>query len=151
MQSVLSDIKNTTQKLRDNAQNILSWIKHQNKRIIITKGNIAVAAFVEEISEQFIEMAASKNTKISVSISEEDIIKSDATILSIVLHNLISNACKFTENGSVEIIGNFTPIGYFFTVKDNGIELLEFIKGKLSIESEVGLGTSVTIQLMILD
>lgn len=190
MQSVLSDIKNTTQKLRDNAQNILSWIKHQNKRIIITKGNIAVAAFVEEISEQFIEMAASKNTKLSVSISEEDIIKSDATILSIVLHNLISNACKFTENGSVEIIGNFTPTGYFFTVKDNGIgmkkeqkehlssilnkdsthsimpiisengnglgyiiivELLEFIKGKLSIESEVGLGTSVTIQLMILD
>lgn len=190
MQSVLADIKNTTQKLRDNAQNILSWIKHQNKRITINKGNIAVAAFVEDISDQFIEIAASKNSQITVSISEEDIIKSDATILSIVLHNLISNACKFTENGSIEIIGGFTLTGYSFTVKDNGSgmkkeqkarilsivskvsghsimpvtgdhgnglgyiiigELLEFIKGTLSLESEVGVGTSVTIQLLILD
>ena len=30
-------------------------------------------------------------------------------------------------------------------------ELLEFIKGTLSLESEVGVGTSVTIQLLILD
>ena len=35
--------------------------------------------------------------------------------------------------------------------RDNYGALLEFLKGTISIESEVGIGTSVTIQLLILD
>ncbi len=120
MRSVLVDIKNTTQKLRDNAQNILSWIKHQNKRITISKTNVAISALVDDISEQFIEITASKNTKIVNNISEEDIIKTDATIVSIILHNLLSNACKFTEGGRIEITAIQTESSYSFIIKDTG-------------------------------
>ena len=132
------------------------------------------------------EMAASRGSKISNLISEEDIIKTDATILSIILHNLISNASKFTYNGSIDIQAIKGNNHYSISVKDNGIglnreqlnrvkqillkkelttpnpasnesgnglgyiiisELSEMVNGSLSIESELGKGTTVTLTL----
>lgn len=185
----LSDIRNTSQKLHDNAQNVLNWIKHQNKRIAVNKSNVAIAALVDTMVQQYSDMAASRETKIISIVSEEDVIKTDPTILSIILNNIISNACKFTNNGLIELRTEQTSDFYRIVIKDSGngmrpehlkriknilqkketsalnkafdesgnglgyiiiTELIELIGGYIEIESTLGKGTCVTINLQLL-
>jgi signal transduction histidine kinase len=188
IQSALNDIKNTSERLYDNAQNILNWIKHQNKRIVVSKTNVAIGALAEEITEMFTEIATSKGSKLVNLVSIDDVIKTDKNIISIILHNLISNAVKFTHLGTITIAGHQQSNYYFLTIEDTGYgineevlsrikktlrkeahlsinistgengnglgyliitELLELIEGKLLIESTVGKGTKVTIELVL--
>src|SRR5690606_24034092 len=75
LHTLLGEIRNTSEKLHDNAQNILLWIKQQNKRIEVKKSNVAIGALTEEITEQLQDIAASNGSIIVNSISHDDIIQ----------------------------------------------------------------------------
>ena len=120
IQDVLFEIKNSSRKLHDNAQNILNWIKHQNNRFKIHKSNVAVSAVVDEISDIFKEIAGTNRTQIINTVSDEDIIQTDKNILSIILHNLLSNATKFTVNGTITISSINMESRYSMIIEDTG-------------------------------
>ncbi|MBS1765105.1 MAG: hypothetical protein JSS90_09085 [Bacteroidetes bacterium] len=120
LHTLLGEIRNTTEKLHDNAQNILLWIKQQNKRIAVIKSNIAIGALTEEITEQLQDIAASNNSVIINKVSHDDIIHSDENILSIIIHNIVSNAIKFTNNGKIEFSSDYFPSYYEIRIEDNG-------------------------------
>lgn len=127
MRDVLTEIKSTSEKLRDNAQNILNWIKHQNNRITVNKTHIAVSALADELADMLKEMADAKGTQIVNNISHDDIFKTDKNILSIILHNLLTNAIKFTTNGSVIIDAEFDNAAtYNIIVSDTGTGIDNF-------------------------
>lgn len=68
--------------------------------------------------------AAEQNSHISIHIHPKvpHAINSDPTRLRQILINLVGNAIKFTENGSVEItVESNSPNMLLFSVKDNGI------------------------------
>lgn len=142
-QAILSEIKNTSEKLHDNAQNILNWIKYQNNRININKTNVAVSALVDDIADMFREMAGNKGTVIVNSISDEDIIQTDKNILSIILHNLISNSTKFAANGAIGINATNNGSKYMIVVEDSGAgmtdEQLKRVRQILSKERVLGV------------
>lgn len=120
LQTLLGEIRNTSEKLHDNAQNILLWIKQQNKRIEVKKSNVAIGALTEEITEQLQDIAASNGSIIVNSISYDDIIQSDENILSIIIHNIVSNAIKFTMNGKIEFSSKENSSSYIINIEDNG-------------------------------
>lgn len=120
LQTLLGEIRNTSEKLHDNAQNILLWIKQQNKRIEVKKSNVAIGALTEEITEQLQDIAASNGSIIVNSISYDDIIQSDENILSIIIHNIVSNAIKFTMNGKIEFSSKENSSSYIISIEDNG-------------------------------
>lgn len=73
-------------------------------------------------------MLIQNDNKIQVKISENipELIRGDSIHLSQVLMNLISNACKFTENGKITVIAKAHPIigsstEIKFTIKDTGM------------------------------
>ncbi len=66
------------------------------------------------------EIANSKGTKIENKIADDDIIISDKNILSIILHNLISNSAKFTQNGIISISSEYGDSVYKIIIADNG-------------------------------
>jgi signal transduction histidine kinase len=146
IQSALSDIKKTSERLYDNAQNILNWIKHQNKRIAVQKTNVAIGVLVEEITEMFSEIAASKETNIINLVSFDDIIKTDKNIISIILHNLVSNSVKFTHKGYIQISAHQTDTDYQICIEDSGYgmnaELLNRVKKTLKKETTVSINIS---------
>jgi K+-sensing histidine kinase KdpD len=120
IKTALHDIKNTSEKLHHNARNILNWIKYQNKRIEVNKSHIAISALAEEVADSLKELADAVNTKIINDISPEDIIKSDKNIVSIILHNLISNAIKFTANGTITLESSSDANNYIISIRDSG-------------------------------
>ncbi len=120
LHQIIDDIKNASQKLHNNAQNILNWIKHQNKRITVNYNHVAVAALADEVTELLLELASSKQIEIINNISSDDIIKTDKNILAIILNNLFSNAIKFTTKGRITIDAKHDMTNYIITVSDTG-------------------------------
>lgn len=139
------DIKNASEKLYGNAQNILNWIKHHNNRFTVTITHVAISSLVDDVSTSLTELANEKGNQILNEISHDDIIKSDKNILSIILNNLVSNAIKFTVNGTITLSAYQQNEHYFILVTDTGsgikadkLERIQNIIDKQNIKAIVG-------------
>lgn len=116
----LNDIHHTSIRLHDNAQNILNWIKHQTSKIEVSRTNVPLFAIVEEITELLKEPSQSVNVELINNIELDKLIITDRNILSIMLHNIVSNAVKYTRNSTVNI-GSTDSNGFTdITISDNG-------------------------------
>lgn len=119
-EEVMNEIYHTSHRLYDNAQNVLNWIRYQNHMIVVKTTPVAPFVIGDEIADLFTDLAAVRNNTISNHIDMEDMIETDKTILSIILHNLVSNAVKYNKNTSVELHSQQTANEYIISVKDNG-------------------------------
>jgi len=160
LDEILTDIGSTSEKLHHNAQNILNWIRHQNNRIEIKKVNVAVNPLVEDIVEMMHEMAVTKGNQMINTISFDDLIRTDKNILSIIIHNILSNANKFTDHGTITISGKYEGDCYRIIIEDTGIgmnaEKLKRLHSKdwisavnsVSEENGNGLGYIIVTELL---
>lgn len=139
------DIKNASEKLYGNAQNILNWIKHHNNRFTVTITHVAISSLADDVITTLTELANEKGNQILNEISHDDIIKSDKNILSIILNNLVSNAIKFTVNGTITLSAYQQNDRYCILVTDTGsgikpdkLERIQNIIDKQNIKAIVG-------------
>lgn len=127
----LGDIRNASGKLYDNATNILNWINLQNHRLHVHPSNVAVFSLVDELFDNFRELASKRESILINDISEDHILHTDAQLLGIVLSNIISNSIKFTRRGEIRISGKDLESVYKITITDTGIgisgEMLQLI------------------------
>lgn len=88
--------------------------------------------FIDKIAASFEYMCLQNKNKLNIHIDKEvpQLIEGNATTLSQILMNLVGNACKFTENGTIDI--DITPeeitaekAKLRFTIKDSGIGISE--------------------------
>jgi signal transduction histidine kinase len=121
MHQAMVDIKNTSENLYNNAQNILNWIKHQNNRFDVSFTHVALSSLCDEEAIIFNEFALTKNTSIINTVQAEAIIKTDKTILGIVLKNIISNAVKHTSDGTITISCSIHQQKCIISITDTGI------------------------------
>lgn len=92
--------------------------------IIVTKrSEIVLQKLVAEELFQYIYEMFCENTKLQFQISYEDgIVCAEGNLIKTVLMNLVDNACKASEEGSViEISGTNMDGGYFISVRDYGV------------------------------
>lgn len=92
--------------------------------IIVTKRNEAELQNVpvESIFHYLQEMFATDEEMKFTFQYEQDIVRAEANLIKTVLVNLIDNACKASEAGSVvEVNGHVQEDGYRFEVKDYGV------------------------------
>jgi signal transduction histidine kinase/ligand-binding sensor domain-containing protein/DNA-binding response OmpR family regulator len=74
----------------------------QNKKLCVSRGNIV--ATVYEVGLKYKELNQKADVNIQIQVDQEDIsIYFDKEIVTIILDNLISNAVKYTEKGSITI------------------------------------------------
>jgi signal transduction histidine kinase/CheY-like chemotaxis protein len=84
---------------------------------------IALPRLVEELGRTFQPIAAQRHLALEIHLADgaPDAIETDATRLSQVLKNLLSNALKFTERGRVELAISGGDGQVRFAVRDTGI------------------------------
>lgn len=74
----------------------------QNKKLSVKKDNLV--KLIQEIGLKYKELNSKKNVSFHIIIEEGDyIIYYDADIIATILENLISNALKYTEKGSITL------------------------------------------------
>jgi PAS domain S-box-containing protein len=107
---------------------VLDYNKMESGKIVFEQTQFSLAGFLEEIKRSYSFRAGEK--KLGFSIKKDEMVPSevigDQIRLNQILSNLLSNALKFTLNGSIKVnvrelerIGNQSKIE--FTVSDTGI------------------------------
>lgn len=154
---ILKDISNTSEKLYDNARNILNWMRYQNNLISVQRTNVALYPLIEELTEMMAEMAQAQGNIFMNEVSFDDVIHTDKNILSVVLHNIISNANKYCKHAIIRIEGKVTSDGYQISIADNGtgippqaMQRIEQIKKKIIPSPDMSTGEGNSLGYIII-
>ncbi len=148
---------------------ILDLSKIEASKIELESEPVDLSYLLEELKHLFQEQANSKNIQLCISTSpevEKLAFLADETRLKQVLINLLGNAVKFTERGSVSLTVNIQEIGLdevklTFNVSDTGIGIASehlstlfeaFSQADTSITRRFGgTGLGLTISNKLLD
>lgn len=162
-------LKYASEHLLNLVNNILDYSKIESGNIIINKSEFSLSELLEGLKINYSNKANEKGVYFIVDIhpSIPDLLIGDVTRLHQVLHNLLSNAFKFTNHGFVRLEVTFKParkdkILVTFNVSDSGKGIsqdkLDVIFNKFTQENSTiaqhyggtGLGLTICKQLVTL-
>ncbi len=125
-------IKNSTGLLLALINDVLDLSKIEKGGIELFKAQVNLKEFIENSVTPFVHIAESKELELKITFDEQITtdIETDITRLNQIIVNLISNAVKFTDSGSITVGVNVIedlPERYVvrFEVQDTGIGIRE--------------------------
>ena len=120
VKGLLTDVQITTGRLYQNAQNILNWIKYQDKRITPIYEAVSLYVLVQDIGDLLEQAIQTNNNTFYNKVDPDVIVKTDRTVISIILQNLIANSAKYVKNSSISVSYDFIDFKHHLTIEDNG-------------------------------
>lgn len=164
---ILNTLKFSARNLLVIINDILDFSKIEARKIEFENKSVNVAGLLSSLHHVFQPSVKSKNLSLIFDIDESipDNIYCDPTRMSQVLTNLISNAVKFTNKGSITVVleqikRNGDEVVIKFAVKDTGIGIApehlkeifnSFTQASTSTTREfggTGLGLTITKRLL---
>ena len=134
----LNTISIATHNLKNIINDVLDVSKLEGNKIELEQKPISIKELVQHIMKLQSPNAKAKNLKLLCSLDFElpDYVLGDETRICQILNNLISNAIKFTQSGSIELKAMVSSIekestSIFFEVKDTGIGIASDKKAKI--------------------
>ena len=107
----LPKVKDRVDNLYKVTDNLLLWAYSQFEGSITIKELVRIESVVDNVFKLLNDDAAKKSIDLQTNIADDLIILLDANQLEIVIRNLVSNALKFSQSGSIVMIEGF--------IKDN--------------------------------
>ena len=122
--SQLDQLHSNTDSMLALVQNLLSVARLESGKTNIQPGQLSLVEMSQDLAVSFAGAAMERGLEFGI-ITEDmpSTIETDRTLLRQVLNNLIDNAIRFTDTGSVKVIIKPSSKGdrVEFTVKDTGI------------------------------
>lgn len=131
IEKITTEIDNNASNLSHLLDNLLQWSLDQLNGYEPKPENVVVLQVVEELINTYKPFAEAKGIEFKSSISESDVVYVDRGGFFVVLRNLITNALKFTEKGSVTIFSKIEANRILIGVEDTGIGIPEDMKAQL--------------------
>ncbi len=104
---------------------MLNFAQIESGKMKIHKEQIQIAQLLQDVVEELTFEAQQKNLELKSKISSEpSMFINDPKLVRIILTNLVVNAIKYTEKGSVLVTIDATNGTCQFTVKDTGQGIL---------------------------
>jgi len=122
------DFKSMTEKLAvslkysdELIENLMAWARKQFDKQVVEPRNVDIHQKVDASFDLLSFAATKKGTKLVNEIAPGTQIKTDENMLHFMLRNIISNANKFTENGSIRV--GIAEVGdeWHITIADTGL------------------------------
>lgn len=112
---------------------VLDYSKLESRKLELVHEAFDLRTTVEDVLGLFSEEASKKKIKLSLAydLGVPKWLNGDAIRVSQVLTNLVSNAIKFTEKGSVEVTVKYADGRARVSVADSGIGISADVKAKL--------------------
>lgn len=101
--------------------NLLQYVKLHAQHKHQVKERIQLHALVAEKIALFSNMAAAKHIRIENAVAEDMELYCDRAMLAIILHNLLDNAIKFTETGTVRVQATAEDGAIKLEITDSGV------------------------------
>ena len=131
MYELLTMANQTTEDVFSLLDNLLKWTKSQIGKLKVVYQELNMVEVVEGVSEIFTMVAGLKNIKIVQDMPVVPVVvRADIDMLKTVIRNLISNAIKFSNEGS-EVLVSLTEEDGMASVKDSGCGIDEENQKKL--------------------
>ena len=103
LREALAEMSSTSDQLFDNANNLLSWIKHQGGSVTVRKQLVALHALTVNVVAPLRHTAEDQNVSITNAVPEDRLVTSDPDLLAIILQNVVGNALKHAPGAEVWI------------------------------------------------
>lgn len=117
----LTRIRNSGKYLRDLIAELFDFSKTELKKMQFSPKQLDIAKVIESVLDVFQEEATQKKLRLYFSPKTKGVkILADEFRLRHVLYNLISNALKFTPQGSIRVGLEKKDLGIQITVEDSG-------------------------------
>jgi len=157
----LTNVKSSAQLLLDLINNILDISKIESGKVELKVVNVPLKQVIDQINTMIKPMYEKKKLKFEIpDIANETVIRVDRLRFKEILFNLLNNAVKYTQEGSVKLEFSEDPNYWQFAVSDTGIGIKKEDFGLIfqdfkripsadvtSIEG-TGLGLSLTKRLI---
>lgn len=119
----LHALKSTSEHLNSIINDVLDLSKIEENKLLLEDVSFDLKQLVNTVAKGFSFIVKEKKIDLKVSLSEDlpTFINADPTRMSQVLYNIISNALKFTEKGSVSVGLSVQNERLCFEIKDTGI------------------------------
>ena len=132
----LNTIRNSARHLLSLINDILDVAKIEAGKVTLELETVACQALVAEVAETLRPLARQKNLALEVELAEPPIVlETDRRALTQILINLLNNAIKFTEKGTVRVTLSQRPGDdgdiIEFSVADSGAGIREEDQSKL--------------------
>jgi len=115
--NVLHEVNSTKELLN----NLLEWATSQFSENEIKRQPISLIDAMSMIQESSALLAQQKGNKIISNFSDNCVVMGDASIIRTILRNLILNANKFTENGTITVSAQRVDDKVEISVEDTGV------------------------------
>lgn len=156
LEAVSSEIDKNANNLSHLLDNLLQWSLDQLHGYELKPEAIEVKAVVRELSEAFQPLINAKGLEIKIDVGATHIVKADRGSLFVILRNLIANAVKFTESGSIHIFSKKEGAELVLGVRDTGIgipaemrdQLFEINENKIRRGTQNEKGTGLGLNLV---
>jgi signal transduction histidine kinase len=147
----LDKIRSAGNHLLHIISDVLDLSRIEAGKMTVDRARFDLSALAHEICDALHPMIINRHNTIRVEIEEDLMMDSDATKVRAILYNLLSNACKFTENGElvVELCKTTTEDADFHSarvrlvVEDNGIGMSQEVQSRV-FEAFVQADSSTT-------
>lgn len=132
MYELLTMANQTTEDVFSLLDNLLKWTKSQIGKLKVVYQDIDMVEVVEGVREIFAMVAGLKNIRLRIESPECQAVHADIDMIKTVIRNLISNAIKFSNEGSEVLIKVEESDGMsVVSVKDSGCGIDEESQKKL--------------------
>ncbi|TDO27028.1 sensor histidine kinase [Sediminibacterium goheungense] len=99
---------------------LLEWLKNNNKGFIESSSIGQLHEFIRSKCAIYIDMAQKKGLEMKIDLKPDYYIRTDFNLLQIILRNLLDNAIKNTDTGSISITGYPKDGKNYIIITDTG-------------------------------
>jgi len=137
---VLFQLDKSTENTHHLLEELLQWSQLQQGLMKLEEKSFSTVALINELHELFYSITSDKDIRLTIEFYEDVALTTDRQMLKQLLHNLLSNATKFTPRGGeikIEVLSESRTAS--ITVRDNGIGIpKEKQSGIFDLDSDFG-------------
>jgi len=122
---MIESIYNSSKNIFGLLQNLLQWSRSQMGSIKYNPENISIFKLVKENAGLLSNLIEEKNISIKINVSEDLICYADYQMINAVVRNILTNAIKFTDKGTITIDSESESNIAKIAIKDSGVGMSE--------------------------
>lgn len=120
LKTPLHTVANSTERLISLVNNLLDVSRIESRRISYELVDFAITDVIEQVVETIYPISLQKGVKITIPQHQDILVQADPDKVKQILHNIIGNALKFTENGEITVSLKEYPEEVYVLVHDSG-------------------------------